>query len=38
MDPGYPIYWPAGTTVFPEATSVDARLATDYDYLSRQNF
>jgi hypothetical protein len=38
MDPAYPSYWPAGTTVLPEATSVDARLATDYDYLSGQNF
>ena len=38
MDPAYPSYWPAGATVLPEATSVDARLATDYDYLSGQNF
>lgn len=38
MDNAYPDYWPAGETILPEATSVDARLATDYEYLSSQNF
>lgn len=38
MDPSYPSYWPADKTVLPEATSLDARLASDYGYLSGQNF
>jgi len=38
MDPSYPDYWPANTTILPEATSEDARLATDFQYLDGQNF
>tara|TARA_B110000003_G_scaffold275654_1_gene318909 strand:- start:633 stop:2093 length:1461 start_codon:yes stop_codon:yes gene_type:complete len=38
MDPNYPDYWPTGTTILPEATSVDARLASDFEYLNSQNF
>ena len=38
MDPSYPDYWPANTTILPEATSEDARLATDFQYLNGQNF
>ncbi|WP_167613079.1 hypothetical protein [Maribellus sediminis] len=38
MDPNTPAYWPEGETVLPESTSADARLASDYGYLSSQNF
>ena len=38
MDPSYPDYWPASEVTLPPATSVDARLASDYDYLSSQDF
>jgi hypothetical protein len=39
MDPTYPNYWPQdGTTVLPEATPTDARLLTDYEYLSAQDY
>lgn len=38
MDPSYPDYWPANTTILPEANSADARLATDFQYLDGQNF
>jgi hypothetical protein len=38
MDPTYPDYWPANTTILPEATSADARLASDFAYLNSQNF
>ena len=37
MDPTYPDYWPAGTTILPKATTTDARIA-DFQYLSSQNF
>ena len=37
MDPTYPDYWPAGTTILPEATTTDARIA-DFQYLNSQNF
>ena len=37
MDPAYPDYWPAGTTILPKATTADARIA-DFQYLSSQNF
>ena len=38
MDPSYPDYWPASAVTLPPATSVDARLASDYDYKSSQDF
>ena len=38
MDPSYPDYWPAGTTILDPATSADARLESDYAYLAGQNF
>ena len=38
MDTSYPDYWPAGETILPEATSADARLASDYEYMSSQDF
>lgn len=38
MDNSYPDYWPANETVLPEATSEDARLATDFEYKSSQDF
>ena len=38
MDPSYPDYWPAGETSLPPATSVDARLESDFQYLSSNNF
>ena len=38
MDPSYPDYWPEDTTILPEATSNDARLALDFEYLDGQNF
>ncbi|MBT3385039.1 MAG: hypothetical protein HN778_11210 [Prolixibacteraceae bacterium] len=37
MDPNTTDYW-SDETVVPESTSIDARLATDYQYLSSQNF
>jgi hypothetical protein len=38
MDPSYPDYWPAGTTILDPANSADARLESDYAYLAGQNF
>ncbi len=38
MDESYPQYWPAGETTLPEASSPDARLETDFEYLSSQDF
>jgi len=38
MDNSYPDYWPAGETTLPPATSADARLSSDYGYLSSQAF
>ena len=38
MDPSYPDYWPASEVTLPPATSVDARLASDYGYMSSQDF
>lgn len=38
MDPNTPAYWPDGEVTLPESTSADARLVTDYQYLSSQNF
>jgi len=37
MDPTYPDYWPAGTTILPPATTTDTRIA-DFQYLNSQNF
>lgn len=38
MDPNTPDYWENGVTFQAESTSDDARLATDYQYLSSNNF
>lgn len=38
MDPNTPAYWENGVTFQAESTSDDARLATDYGYLSSNNF
>ena len=38
MDPNTPDYWEDGVTVTPESTSADARLLTDFGYLSAQSF
>ena len=38
MDPNTPDYWEDGVTFQAESTSADARLATDYGYLSSNNF
>ncbi|TBW28102.1 hypothetical protein [Gramella sp. KN1008] len=38
MDEDYPDYWPQGATVLPEASSDDARLALDFEYLTSQDF
>ena len=38
MDPNTPDYWENGVTFQAESTSDDARLATDYGYLSSNNF
>lgn len=38
MDPNTPNHWPEGATILPQATSADARLETDFQYLSSQNF
>ncbi|WP_347924484.1 hypothetical protein [Pontimicrobium sp. SW4] len=38
MDPSTPAYWEDGVTFQAESTSDDARLATDYGYLSSNNF
>lgn len=38
MDPSYPDYWPSAATVLPPASSSDARLANDFQYLAAQNF
>ena len=35
MDPTYPDYWPAGTTILPPATTTDTRIA-DFQYLNSQ--
>ena len=38
MDQDYPAYWPQGETVLPEASSADARLESDFEYLTAQDF
>lgn len=38
MDPNTPDYWEDGVTFQAESTSDDARLASDYQYLSSNNF
>lgn len=38
MDPNTPDYWENGVTFQAESTSDDARLTTDYQYLSSNNF
>jgi hypothetical protein len=38
MDSTYDNYWDATKTIYPPATSTDTRLASDYKYLSGQNF
>ena len=38
MDPNTPSYWPDGETILPPSTSADARLESDYQYLSSQSF
>ncbi len=38
MDPNTPSYWPTGVTYLDPSTSDDARLETDYEYLSSQSF
>lgn len=38
MDPNTPDYWEDGVNFQAESTSDDARLATDYQYLSSNNF
>lgn len=38
MDPNTPDYWEDGVTFQPESTSADARLTTDYSYLSSNDF
>ena len=38
MDPNVPAHWDSDSGNIPESTSDDARLATDYEYLSGQDF
>jgi hypothetical protein len=38
MDNAYPDYWEDTFTTLPEANSNDARLASDYQYLTSNNF
>jgi hypothetical protein len=38
MDSAYPDYWPAGETILPPASSADARLLSDYEYMASQDF
>lgn len=38
MDPSMPAYWSDDIVSLPEATSADARLETDYEYLSSNSF
>jgi len=38
MDPNTPAYWQDGVTFQAESTSDDARLVTDYSYLSSNDF
>jgi hypothetical protein len=38
MDPNTQDYWTDNLTFLPESTSADARLLTDYQYLSSNNF
>ncbi|MEN8118628.1 MAG: hypothetical protein ABFS16_16715, partial [Bacteroidota bacterium] len=38
MDPNTPDYWTDDIEMLPESMSDDARLATDYQYLSNNNF
>jgi len=38
MDPNQPSTWPDGETVLDPATSDDARLLSDYEYLDGQDF
>lgn len=38
MDPNTPAHWPDGEVLLPPSTSADARLETDYEYLSGQDF
>lgn len=34
MDKDYPAYWPEGATTLPPAASADARLESDFEYVS----
>ncbi len=38
MDPNYPSYWPEGAVSLDPATSADARLESDFQYKSSQDF
>lgn len=38
MDPSTPAEWPAGEISLPESSSDDLRLASDFTYLTSQNF
>lgn len=38
LDEDYPDYWPEGSTSLPRASSDDARLETDFQYLESQAF
>lgn len=38
MDPSTPAEWPAGQVTLPESTSDDARLLSDFEYLTSQDF
>lgn len=38
MDPNTPDYWTDDINTLPESTSVDARLASDYEYLASNAF
>lgn len=38
MDPNTPAHWPGNATTLPESSSPDNRLATDYEYMSSQDF
>lgn len=38
MDPDTPAHWPGNATTLPESSSDDDRLATDFEYMSSQDF
>ncbi len=38
MDPNTPDYWPTGATILDPSTSDDARLESDFEYLSSNSF